>query len=155
MKVIGDSLPRRFKAKASGAITAGKPLIVQADGDVAQVAASAAASGTAVVFESASLVDTSVAYDSNAQKVVISYNDAGNSYYGTAIVGTVDPSNNSISYGTAVVFESASTSPIVSTFDSSNNKIVIAYKDGGNSNYGTAIVGTVSGTSISFGSATV
>ena len=38
MKVIGDSLPRRFKAKASGAITAGKPLIVQADGDVAQVA---------------------------------------------------------------------------------------------------------------------
>ena len=140
---------------AEGAITAGKPCIIEADGDVAQVAASAAASGTAVVFESASLVDTSVAYDSNAQKVVISYNDAGNSYYGTAIVGTVDPSDNSISYGTAVVFESASTSPIKSTFDSSNNKIVIAYNDGGNSNYGTAIVGTVSGTSISFGSPTV
>jgi len=155
MKVIGDTLPRRFKAKASGSITAGKPLIVEADGDVAQIAVSAAASGTAVVFESASLVDVSIAYDSNAQKVVIFYNDAGNSYYGTAIVGTVDPSDNSISYGTAVVFESASTSPIAATFDSSNNKVVIAYGDGGNSNYGTAIVGTVSGTSISFGSATV
>jgi len=140
---------------AEGAITAGKPCIIEADGDVAQASTSAAASGTAVVFESASLVDTSVAYDSNAQKVVISYNDAGNSYYGTAIVATVDPSDNSISYGTAVVFESASTSPIASTFDSSNNKVVIAYGDGGNSNYGTAIVGTVSGTSISFGSAAV
>ena len=140
---------------AEGAITAGKPCIIEADGDVAQVAASAAASGTAAVFESASLVDVVVVYDANAQKVVISYNDAGNSYYGTAIVGTVDPSNNSISYGTAVVFESASTSPIAATFDSSNNKVVIAYGDGGNSNYGTAIVGTVSGTSISFGSATV
>ena len=155
MKTIGEALPRRFKAKASGAITAGKPCVVETDGDVAQVAASAAASGTAAVFESASLVDVVVVYDANAQKFVVVYNDAGNSYYGTAIVGTVDPSNNSISYGTAVVFESATTSPIAATFDSSNNKIVIAYGDGGNSNYGTAIVGTVSGTSISFGSATV
>ena len=37
MRAIGDTLPRRFKAKASGAITAGKPCIVEADGDVAQV----------------------------------------------------------------------------------------------------------------------
>ena len=59
---------------AEGAITAGKPCIIEVDGDVAQVAASAAASGTAVVFESASL-GTSVAYDLS-QKVVISYNDA-------------------------------------------------------------------------------
>jgi hypothetical protein len=144
-----------FEATASGAIANGDTVIVNANGTVSAAAAVAAAAGTAVVFESASLVDVSIAYDSNAQKVVISYNDAGNSYYGTAIVGTVDPSDNSISYGTAVVFESASTSPIASTFDSSNNKVVIAYKDGGNSNYGTAIVGTVSGTSISFGSAAV
>ena len=40
-------------------------------------------------------------------------------------------------------------------FDSSNNKVVIAYKDAGNSDHGTAIVGTVSGTSISYGSAVV
>ena len=32
---------------------------------------------------------------------------------------------------------------------------MIAYRDNGNSNYGTAIVGTVSGTSISFGSESV
>jgi len=159
MSYIGKQLnvpASTVQLTAEGAITAGKPCIIEADGDVAQIAETAAAAGTAVVFESASLTDVSIAYDSNAQKVVISYNDAGNSYYGTAIVGTVDPSDNSISYGTAVVFASSgSISRIASTFDSSNNKVVIAYGDGGNSNYGTAIVGTVSGTSISFGSAAV
>jgi hypothetical protein len=48
---------------------------------------------------------TSIAYDANAQKVVIAYRDGGNSNYGTAIVGTV--SGTSISFGTPVVFESA------------------------------------------------
>ena len=44
---------------------------------------------------------------------------------------------------------------IAATYDSTNNKIVISYSDGGNSDYGTAIVGTVSGTAISFGTAGV
>jgi hypothetical protein len=108
--------------------------------------------GTAVVFESATTQYTSSTFDSNSNKIVIAYRDTGNSSYGTAIVGTV--SGTSISFGTPVVFESAATVPNV-TFDSSNNKVVIAYQDGGNSNYGTAIVGTVSGTGISFGSAAV
>ena len=108
--------------------------------------------GAAVVFESATTQYTSSTFDSNSNKIVIAYRDTGNSSYGTAIVGTV--SGTSISFGTPVVFESAATVPNV-TFDSSNNKVVIAYQDGGNSNYGTAIVGTVSGTGISFGSAAV
>ena len=109
--------------------------------------------GTAVVFESADSRDISATFDSNSNKVVIAYQDLGNSSYGTAVVGTV--SGTSISFGTAVVFESASTTYISATFDSNSNKVVIAYKDIGNSNYGTAIVGTVSGTSISFGTAVV
>ena len=42
----------------------------------------------------------------------------------------------------------------MSTFDSSNNKVVISYKDNGDSGKGKAVVGTVSGTSISFGTPT-
>ena len=79
-----------------------------------------------------------VAYDSNAGKVVIAYRDGGNSTYGTLIVGTV--SGTSISFGTAVVFESAVTDYLSATFDSTNNEVVIVYKDQGNSNYGTAVV---------------
>ena len=109
--------------------------------------------GTAVVFESANSEGISAIFDSTNGKVVIAYKDAGNSEYGTAIVGTV--SGTSISFGSAVVFESAQTENSSATFDSTNGKVVIAYTDGGNSDYGTAIVGTVSGTSISFGTAAV
>jgi len=105
--------------------------------------------GSAAVFESAATNEISIAYDSSAQKVVISYRDEGNSNYGTAIVGTV--SGTSISFGTAAVFESATTSYTATVYDAGAQKIVIAYSDGGNSSYGTAVVGTVSGTSISFG----
>ena len=109
--------------------------------------------GTPVVFESANSSQTAVAFDSSNNKVVIAYKDEGNSSYGTAIVGTV--SGTSISFGSAAVFNAGETSQIFSTFDTSNNKVVIAYRDNGNSDQGTAIVGTVSGTSISFGSEVV
>jgi len=120
---------------------------------VGTVAGTSISFGTAVVFESANSQFASATYDSNAQKVVIAYQDVGNSYYGTAIVGTV--SGTSISFGTAVVFESAGSSHISATYDANAQKVVIAYRDDGNSYYGTAIVGTVSGTSISFGTAVV
>lgn len=109
--------------------------------------------GTAVVFESAESNYISAAYDVNAQKVVISYRDGGNSGRGTSIVGTV--SGTSISFGTAVTFSSAAAIWIASTYDTDSQKIAVAYRDIGNSNFGTAVVGTVSGTSISFGSPSV
>ena len=107
--------------------------------------------GTPVVFNAAGTYFVSSSFDDNANKVVISYRDSGNANYGTSIVGTV--SGTSISFGTSVVFENALTNYISSTFDSNLNKVVIAYSDSGNSNHGTSVVGTVSGTSISFGNA--
>jgi len=108
--------------------------------------------GSATVFNSNQAKDCSVAFDpSTANKLVLTYRDHGNSSYGTAIVGTV--SGTSISFGSEYVFNSTSTYSVDSNFDPNTaNKFVAVYKDGGNSDYGTAIVGTVSGTSISFGS---
>ena len=111
--------------------------------------------GTPVVFEAAPVVGESVsaAYDSSNEKVVISYGDQGNSSYGTAIVGTV--SGTSISFGSPVIFDSTSSSYTAAVYDSITGKVVIAYQDNGDSSNGKLIVGTVSGTSISFGSATL
>ena len=109
--------------------------------------------GTAVAISGAGNSYGSITYDSDANRVVISYRDYNNSDYGTSVVGTV--SGTSISFGTPVVFASANVPGTASTFDSSNNKVVIAYRDYDNSYHGTAIVGTVSGTSISFGTAVV
>ena len=140
---------------ATGNIPNGATVVINSDGTVGVVTASSSptTSGTPVVFESATTDFISATYDSSNGKVVIAYQDQGNSSYGTAIVGTV--SGSTISFGAPVVFESANTQEISAIYDSSNQKVVIAYNDGGNSSYGTAIVGTVSGTSISFGSPTV
>ena len=122
---------------------------------VGTVSGTAISFGSAVVFEAANSGSIVATFDSNSNKAVIAYQDLGNSNYGTAIVGTV--SGTGISFGTAVVFEQAEVSgnSIKVAFDSSSNKIVIVYRDSGNSSYGTAIVGTVSGTGISFGTAVV
>ena len=106
--------------------------------------------GSEYAFNSGNTSQTSSTFDSNSNKVVITYRDQGNSNYGTGIVGTV--SGTSISFGSAVVFNTGSTNYPTSTFDSNSNKVVISYQDAGNSGYGTSVVGTVSGTSISFGS---
>jgi hypothetical protein len=140
-----------LQAVATGSLSDGSTVIINADGTVSVVEGS----DPVVFFESASTSSISATYDSTNNRVVIAYADGGNSNYGTAIVGTV--SGTGISFGTAVVFESATTSnsTISATYDSTNNRVVIAYTDSGNSSYGTAIVGTVSGTSISFGTAVV
>ena len=109
--------------------------------------------GSGVVYEAAGTGSTAIGFDTHNGKVIVAYQDQGNSNYGTAIVGTV--SGTSISFGTAVVYESANIHSQRIVFDSSNNKVVIFYADAGNSDYGTAVVGTVSGTSISFGTPVV
>ena len=109
--------------------------------------------GSSVVFNSATTYNISATFDSNSNKVVISYQDRGNNWYGTSIVGTV--SGNDISFGSSSTFNSGATSWIGSTFDTSSNKVVVAYRDNDNGGKGTAAVGTVSGTSISFGSESI
>jgi len=107
--------------------------------------------GSIVEFNSASTDYVTAVFDASAGKVVIGYRDAGNSSYGTAIVGTV--SGTSISFGTEVVFESASSAYLEASYDTNASKTLFVYSDGGNSDVLTAQVGTVSGTSISFGGA--
>jgi hypothetical protein len=109
--------------------------------------------GAGVAMASSIPTQTGIIYDSTSKKIIVAYRDAGNSDYGTAIVGTV--SGTSISFGSATVFESANVGYISLTHDYTSNKVVISYNDVANSSYGTAIVGTVSGTSISFGTAVV
>lgn len=147
----------KLKAVASGTLPNGKPVVVNADGTVSVVDPAAVSvsqsAGSPVVFDTTASKNTSAAYDEIAQKVVIAYEDDNNLDYGTAVVGTV--SGTSISFGTPVVFESADSVQIKTVYDSANQKIIIVYRDNGNTGRGTAIVGTVSGTSISFGTPVV
>ena len=158
MSNLSDLLPAGGGAKvitatADGNLATGQTVALQSDGTVIAISSTAAGVGSEVVFESANTQEIGITYDTTNDKVVVVYKDAGNSDYGTAVVGTV--SGKTISFGTPVVYESAATEYNSAAFDSTNGKVVVAYKDQGNSNYGTAVVGTVSGTSISFGTPVV
>ena len=71
-------------------------------------------------------------------------------YAGKSIIGTI--SGTAISYGSVANFISAYTQGVQVSFDPvTTNRFVVIYYDSQNSNYGTARVGTVSGTTISYG----
>ena len=119
---------------------------------VGEVSSNTIVFGSATTFLVPYTQYISATYDSSNQKVVIAYHN-GDTGKGEAIVGTI--TGTSISYGSSVIFEQDSTVAISAVFDSNINKVAIAYYDGGNSSYGTVILGTVSGTSISFGTSAV
>ena len=132
----------------------------QGDSDKLEYAIGTVGAGQTITFTSSvhignDGVNPRLAYDTNSNRLVVAYRDPGNSNYGTARVGTVASGGGSISWGSAVLYEGQYSAHNEIIFDSTNNKIVIAYRNQGESNRGTAIVGTVSGSSISFGSGAV
>ena len=144
---------------ASGSLSDGQSVIIQSDGKVSGISTVGlgTTAGSIITVESASTDNYGIMFCSGVNRVVLTYRDNGNAYRGTVIVGTVDPSDNSISFGTAQVFEDAQINFSAPVWDSDLQRLVIAYNDEGNSRYGTAIVGTInaSDNSISFGTAAV
>ena len=107
--------------------------------------------GTETVFNSGSTGYISAVALNNSQ-VLVAYSDGGNSGYGTAVVLTIN--GTTINVGTETVFNNGSTN-YISAVALNNSQVLVAYSDGGNSNYGTAVVLTVSGTTISVGNKTI
>ena len=136
---------------ASGAISNGDAVVINSDGTVSVVEATAVnppTKGTATVFNENNHAYYAVGYDSSTSKVVVAFQ--GTSSYGQCQVGTV--SGTSISFGSVVTFDSNDSDSYSLAFDSTNNKVIIAYKRNTGNKPGYAVVGTVSETSISFGS---
>lgn len=70
--------------------------------------------------------------------------------------GTVSVASNFTSqFGSTTVYESAASYGNKAVYDPDSQKVVFIYQDGGNSSYPTSVVGTVSGSTISFGTPTV
>ena len=144
-------------ATASGSISNGAPVIIQNDGKVKSVAGCALTTGQSDIetFESGnSNGNIASVYDSGNKKIVTFYKDIGDSSKLKAVVGTV--SGGSISFGTPVEVSSSGTLHdefYQAAYDAASGKVVVAYRDRPSSqNRCVARVGTVSGTSISFGS---
>ncbi|MCP4597805.1 hypothetical protein [Neptuniibacter sp.] len=87
-------------------------------------------------------------YDSSDEKVVISYEAAGNNQYGTSVVGSI--SGTDISFGSEVVFASAATKDVDCAYDAVANKTMVTFVDDAASDHAKYIIGDVSGAAITF-----
>ena len=122
---------------------------------VGTVSGSSITFGTPVVFHSANTTNSVPVFDPDTNQVVIAFNDAADGI-GEAIVGAV--SGTSMTFGSPTMFDTqgVGATGMDACYDTTNDKVVIVYRDDpNNNNDGAAIVGTVSGTSISFGSSVV
>ena len=101
--------------------------------------------GTPVALNS-SYSDYQSAVALTDSKVLIAYRDFGNFYYNTAVVATIDGTIID-TVGTPVALNESS-SDQQSAVALTDSKVLIAYRDIGNSSYNTAVVVTIDGTTI-------
>lgn len=110
--------------------------------------------GQLVSSQAHTTLGLSICYDPSNLVFVYVYKDSTDSNKGKAVVVTPNGSFTSVSVGTPVTFDSSVISYPMVTYIGSG-KVCIIYQDEGNNDYATSIIGTVSGTSISFGSPVV
>ena len=140
-------------------LTATKALVVYNDDGnsgygtacILNISGSTITASSEMVFNSAVTINIAVAALSETKAIVV-YRDGGGGYIGTSIV--LDVSGSTITAGSEVVFNNADTQETSVTMLDSTHAIV-AYKDGGNSSYGTACVLSISGSTITAGSEVV
>ena len=160
MKTLIKKKTNEYRAKITGTLPNGKPIVINKDGTLGKVENTDFRIGTGREFSSDNTATAGTTYvngcsDTNSERIVITYKLSGGNTYGYAVVGEIDPDLHTISFGTPVVFNSAQTEYTAPVFDSTNNRVVIAFKHDGDSQKGYAIVGNVNPTnnSISFGTA--
>ena len=146
-----SSNTREFVAK--GNIPNGSAVVVNDDGTVS-VAPNPydPVVGSKVQYEDhTNITWVETAFDPVNGKVIVLYCDNKDSGKGKAVVGTI--SGYSISFSSPVMFApNGGAYHLSCTFDTNLNRVVVCYQDNSNSQKGTAVVGTVSGDTISFGS---
>ena len=141
---------------AQGTLSNGQTVALRSDGKVEAIAQTSQAIGSANSWSPAGSNPTLSAtpygsvYDPDQQRVVVTYYDQNNNYYGYCIVGEVDPSNNTITFGTAAIFQSNFVITHSIGYDTTNDKVVVFFQNVSASSAGQAKVGVVSGNSISF-----
>ena len=138
---------------ASGAISSGQTVGLNSDGTVSPIVAPI---GAVATFETGAIDaprGIATVHDTTNNRLVVAYIDDDDGDKGKVVVGVV--SGTTITYGSIYEFNSADTEQISMCFDPDSGKCIVAYRDQGNSSYGTCRVLTVSGTTVSMGSEVV
>ena len=127
---------------ASGSLVDGSTTILNDDGTVSAVTATTLTQtfGSAATFESDANGGASTCYDASIDRIVIAYYDSDDNNYGKIICADVNPDTNTLTFGSSYTFNSATTTSLKVVYDPVAERVVVIFRDGGNSNYATARV---------------
>ena len=100
-------------------------------------------------YTAASVNSVAIVYDEVNEKVVIAYCPTNTTQL-EVVVGTVT-ANNGISFGSAASVTTVNPQRLHGTYDPVTGKCIFVFNDVDDTNYGKAVVATVSGTSVSLG----
>jgi hypothetical protein len=107
--------------------------------------------GTAVKFNATDTLDIAAAYSPDTNKILVAYaHNPGGQITGKSHVATI--SGTDISYGDQDEWEPQRPYLTSMAYDETANKFVIAYNNQNESGHGYMIVGTMSGTDMTYGS---
>lgn len=140
-----------ISATASGAITAGNPVVINSDGTVSAGTGRTSSGSNNPVYNPVQAPNGQgdVVYDSTNNRIVALCSDPYSSYYGSYQVGTV--SGSTITFQGQNYFAFTYMLPPRATYSSASDKVVIVYTTGGN--VLTYIVGSTTSTAMTLGSA--
>lgn len=160
MSTLSDLLPAGAGGKnvsfiAEGTLNNGQTVALRSDGKVEAIAQTSQAAGSTLQWGPSTATYLAATpygsvYDPDSQKVIVAYYDGNAGYYGYCVVGDVDPSNNTITFGSQVPFQQNFVIVHSIGYDTTNDKVVIFFQNINSSSAGQAKVGVVSGNSISF-----
>jgi len=143
-----DALPS-VSGTASGAIAANRAVLIKTDGTYEQVTGVAQNMGsTRAFFDRYGVI--AGAYNPDLSNFAFLYNDPGNGYYTTSVVGSI--SGTTISWGTPQVArsENGGGDSQAMGYDPTYNRYIGFTKNTGDSNKIRLLLGTASGTSITW-----
>jgi len=138
MRTIGSNIEATKDARliASGAISKGDKCVVNSDGTVSAISATGVSQviGTPQQFSSNSIDKPVVIYSTIDNKIIVFYID------GSALkarVGIINATNHTISFpASEATLLSNTVTDISACYDSGSNSGIVAFADGGASNYG-------------------
>ena len=118
-------------------------------------------SGTSISFSTNTIAEgnssehIALAYSPDSANHMLVYSDGGNGNRGAARVVSISGAGAPAVANPEVVYNSTVTQSQDVVYDTTQDKFVVFYRDNGNSYYGECAVGSISGTTITFGTSVV
>ena len=118
---------------------------------VASVSGTSFTFGSSVQFHGGSTDYIQAKFDSVSNKVIVSFRDS-TAQDGKVAIGDITAATNAITFGSDTTFNGSNNClTVASAFDVKKNRVLVAFRNTADSNRSYAVVGQISGTSISFG----